>query len=128
MIQGFSFGEPGATRTRDLQSRSLTLYPTELRVHVSFGQPNQYITNGSVCQGVSSRFLSSFSVRSIMSRGIHTLPCTVHNQQKIGACPADHTSCLYSRVICESPVFHIHAVHAYCSDLYPAKPFRNCEW
>ena len=32
----FSSGEPGAIRTRGLQSRSLTLYPAELRVHNTF--------------------------------------------------------------------------------------------
>ena len=31
MVQGFSFGTPDAIRTHDLQSRSLTLYPAELR-------------------------------------------------------------------------------------------------
>ena len=31
MIQGFSYGTPDAIRTHDLQSRSLTLYPAELR-------------------------------------------------------------------------------------------------
>lgn len=29
-----SIGTPGAIRTHGLQSRSLTLYPTELRAHV----------------------------------------------------------------------------------------------
>ena len=28
------FGTPDAIRTHDLQSRSLTLYPTELRAHI----------------------------------------------------------------------------------------------
>ena len=31
----FSTGTPGALRTHGLQSRSLTLYPTELRAHIS---------------------------------------------------------------------------------------------
>ena len=32
-FQALFFGALGATRTRGLQSRSLTLYPTELRAH-----------------------------------------------------------------------------------------------
>ena len=38
MFQGFSVGALGATRTRGLQSRSLTLYPTELRAHALLSQ------------------------------------------------------------------------------------------
>ena len=34
-VQSFSFGTPDWIRTSDLQSRSLTLYPTELRAHMN---------------------------------------------------------------------------------------------
>ena len=30
------FGTPDAIRTHDLQSRSLTLYPTELQAHIKY--------------------------------------------------------------------------------------------
>ena len=33
MTVGFLLGEPGRSRTYDLQYRKLTLYPAELRVH-----------------------------------------------------------------------------------------------
>ena len=33
-MASFLFGMPDAIRTHDLQSRSLTLYPTELRAHI----------------------------------------------------------------------------------------------
>ena len=36
------FGTPDAIRTHDLQSRSLTLYPAELRARIPFGMPKQF--------------------------------------------------------------------------------------
>ena len=49
-IEGF--GTPDAIRTHDLQSRSLTLYPTELRAHI---QLTYYIGYFRVLQGETEK-------------------------------------------------------------------------
>ena len=51
-------GAPGAIRTRGLQSRSLTLYPTELRVHPLASQMTLDYSNIEVdlCQGIFPGF------------------------------------------------------------------------
>ena len=46
------FGTPDAIRTHDLQSRSLTLYPTELRAHI---QLTYYIGYFRVLQGETEK-------------------------------------------------------------------------
>ena len=49
-------GGPGATRTPGLRIRSPTLYPTELRVHISFGvsegprTPNRWSHSPELCR------------------------------------------------------------------------------
>ena len=48
MAGGKYFGMPDAIRTHDLQSRSLTLYPTELRAHI---QLIYYIGSRLLLQG-----------------------------------------------------------------------------
>ena len=49
-------GEPGATRTRGLQSRSLTLYPTELMAHNTF----YYTPSFEIRQGPKSKIMPNF--------------------------------------------------------------------
>ena len=45
-------GMPDAIRTHDLQSRSLTLYPAELRAHIRFFKALYYINFFFlICQG-----------------------------------------------------------------------------
>ena len=63
MFQGFLLGALGATRTRGLQSRSLTLYPTELRAHASFpfGELDHYSTGIFLCQAVCLAFSHIFN-------------------------------------------------------------------
>ena len=51
-------GTPGAIRTHDLQSRSLTLYPTELRAHIAL-QLNYDSTETTENQGAEEVFLMS---------------------------------------------------------------------
>ena len=56
------FGTPDWIRTSDLQSRSLTLYPTELRAHIHLqgklllrGNSSQIVVNGGDFFSLSSR-------------------------------------------------------------------------
>ena len=51
MMAAGGLGTPGAIRTHDLQSRSLTLYPTELRAHMALASTGNDSTKRNGCQG-----------------------------------------------------------------------------
>ena len=52
MITELFYGTPEGTRTPSLQNRNLTLYPIELRPHISCrpNVPNQYSRDSRLCK------------------------------------------------------------------------------
>ena len=62
--QGF-FGMPGRIRTCDLQSRSLTLYPTELRAL----NARYFIPSAAECQGQTFVQYRIFSASAALAKG-----------------------------------------------------------
>ena len=67
---------PDAIRTHDLQSRSLTLYPTELRAHIHLqgkllllGNSSQIVVNGGDFSSLPSRDPSDHKALRCISTG-----------------------------------------------------------
>ena len=62
-LQEFSGGTPGAIRTHGLQSRSLSLYPSELRAHVALrvAKISHFYVCVKVSIAVKTRFQAQYS-------------------------------------------------------------------